>query len=138
MEKNINKAAFALVGYQFTKVALNLSELRPDANFDISIKPKGHYVHTSGSYYLCFLFTARVEKKKVVTVECNAEFRFNQPVAPSDIPDYFYSNSIAILFPYVRAFVSTVTLQANIRPIVIPTLNLIGLSAGLKNNTVNE
>lgn len=33
-----------------------------------------------------------------------------------DIPDYFYANSIAILFPYVRAFVSTVSLQANIPP----------------------
>ena len=33
---------------------------------------------------------------------------------PLDIPDYFYPNSLAIVFPYVRSFVSSVTLQANI------------------------
>lgn len=138
MEKNINKAAFALIGYKFTKVLLNLSALRPDSSFEISIKPSGRYNHATGDFSLCFVFEALVEKNRVIEVECNAEFKFNNPVSPVDIPDYFYSNSIAILFPYVRAFVSTVTLQANIKPILIPTLNLSGLSSELKINTTNE
>lgn len=138
MGKNINKAAFALTGYKFTKVLLNLSALRPDSSFEISIKPSGHYIHTTGDFSLCFVFEALVEKNRVIEVECNAVFKFNKPVSPSDIPDYFYSNSIAILFPYVRAFVSTVTLQANIKPVLIPTLNLSCLSSELKINTTNE
>lgn len=52
-----------------------------------------------------------------------------------DIPDFFYANSIAIIFPYIRAFVSTLTLQANIPPIVLPTLNLSQLRTILRDNT---
>lgn len=33
-------------------------------------------------------------------------------------------NAPAILFPYVRAYVSTMTAQAGIIPIVLPTINL--------------
>lgn len=54
---------------------------------------------------------------------------------PNEIPDYFYANSLAIIFPYIRAFVSTITLQSNMHPIVLPTVNLMGLSEKLKRNT---
>ena len=50
----------------------------------------------------------------------------------------FISNSIAILFPYVRAFVSTLTLQANIKPILLPTLNLSSLQDILRENTTTK
>lgn len=54
---------------------------------------------------------------------------------PNEIPNYFYANSLAIIFPYIRAFVSTITLQSNMHPIVLPTVNLMGLSEKLKRNT---
>ena len=53
----------------------------------------------------------------------------------ADIPEYFYPNSLAIVFPYVRAFVSTITLQANMQPVVLPTINLMGLTEELKEKT---
>lgn len=53
------------------------------------------------------------------------------------MPSYFYRNSIAIVFPYIRAFISTVTLQANIPPIILPTMNLTSLEIPLKQNTTN-
>lgn len=34
-------------------------------------------------------------------------------------------NAPAILFPYVRAYVSTLTAQAGIAPIIMPTVNLV-------------
>lgn len=42
---------------------------------------------------------------------------------------------MAILFPYIRAFVSTVTLQANVMPILLPTVNLSSLESRLRENT---
>ena len=54
-----------------------------------------------------------------------------------EIPGFFYPNSLAIIFPYVRAFVSTITLQANVHPVMLPTLNLIGLTEELRSNTRN-
>ncbi|CAM4366664.1 hypothetical protein AQBE111736_13510 [Aquirufa beregesia] len=44
---------------------------------------------------------------------------------------------MAILFPYLRAFISLVTLQINIPPLILPTLNLSSLEADLRKNTFN-
>lgn len=62
-------------------------------------------------------------------------FTFEDNISKNDIPDYFYPNSFAIIFPYIRAFVSTISLQANVQPVVLPTINLMGLTDSLKNKT---
>lgn len=39
-------------------------------------------------------------------------------------PEIFKRNAIAILYPYVRAIVSTYTANANITPVILPTINV--------------
>lgn len=39
-------------------------------------------------------------------------------------PEVFKANAIAILYPYVRAIVSTYTANANITPLVLPIINV--------------
>lgn len=39
-------------------------------------------------------------------------------------------NSVAILFPYLRALVTTITSNANVQPLILPPINIINL---LKN-----
>lgn len=39
-------------------------------------------------------------------------------------PETFKANAIAILYPYVRAIVSTYTANANITPLILPTINV--------------
>lgn len=41
-----------------------------------------------------------------------------------DSPDKFVRNAIAILYPYVRAIVSTYTSSANISPLILPAINV--------------
>ena len=36
----------------------------------------------------------------------------------------FKSNAVAILYPYARALVSTYTSNANIAPLILPTINV--------------
>lgn len=38
--------------------------------------------------------------------------------------DRFIPNGIAILFPYVRAIVSNYTANANVSPVILPTINI--------------
>lgn len=75
---------------------------------------------------------------RIIEVNCLASFLFKGVESIDDIPTYFYSNSIAIVFPYVRAFVSTLTLQANYSPIVLPTMNLSDLNSQLKEHVTVE
>lgn len=134
MGQDIKKAAFSLKGYCFDKVSMDLSRLKPDSIFDLDFRPEGVFYKNTGTFKLTFLFSAKVDDIEVVSVNCKADFMFESIKSLEDVPDYFYANSIAILFPYVRAFVSTVSLQANIAPIIIPTLNLSPLKDFLKEN----
>ena len=135
MSQDIKRAAFSLRGYRFDKVSLDLASLKQDSVFDLDFKPLGVFHQETGVFKLTFLFSAKIANVDVVSVNCQSEFMFEDVRRLEDIPDYFYANSIAILFPYVRAFVSTVSLQANIPPIIIPTLNLSPLKDYLKENT---
>lgn len=135
----MKQAEFSLNNYKFTHVELNLDYIKEKDNLALELNPRGIFFSEKGDYELFFDFTAsnivNDQKNIVVNVVCKALFHFNNTYSFSDIPEYFYANSIAIIFPYVRAFVSTVTLQANIAPIILPTLNLSALRDALKSNT---
>ena len=104
--------------------------------------PKGEYVQSEGLYNLDFIFKAwekgEEQSNPKILVNCVASFKFKENISLAEIPNFFYPNSIAILFPYVRAFVSTLTLQANIKPILLPTLNLSSLQDILRENTTTK
>ena len=136
MNQSIKSAAFSLKGYRFDKVQMDLSSLRPDSEYGLSIQPEGVYHPTTGVFDLHFLFVANIEGAPVISINCISQFAFNSIIPLSEIPEYFYANSIAIIFPYIRAFVSTVTLQSNVLPLIIPTLNLSSLQKQLADNTV--
>jgi preprotein translocase subunit SecB len=136
----MKKAVFSFKEYKFLKVEMDLFDLK-FSTIELDIEPKGVFNLASKKYKLEFVFKAFEEgndgenKKQIILVQCIADFEFNEISSFEEIPDYFYSNSIAIVFPYIRAFISTITLQANIPPIIIPTMNLTSLQEKLKSNT---
>ena len=132
---NIDSAAFRLISYHFTKASLDFN-IPENPNLNISFDPKGEYNPSTGEFIL--FFEVKETEKEVIVVDCIATFKFKDPISVSDIPEFFYPNSLAILFPYVRAFVSTISLQANVPPIVLPTINLTGLRSVLKQNTISK
>lgn len=134
----VPSASFSLIGYKFDQVSLDFAGLNQSSEFGIDIIPSGVFDEKEGVFYLTFEFMLLDFTQKpstIMRVLCNASFEFNGVHKLADIPEYFYVNSIAILFPYLRAFVSTVTLQANIAPFIIPTLNLGGLKEELVRKT---
>lgn len=130
----MEKAAFKLDGYRFTHVNLDMNNPTSD-ELEVSFKPVGLFKQEEGIFVLNFDTVVSDRSVKVMSVSCTAEFSFHEKITLSDIPDFFYPNSIAIIFPYVRAFIGTVSLQANIRPVMLPTLNLTGLMDELRRNT---
>jgi preprotein translocase subunit SecB len=132
----MNKAAFSLDNYFFKKILIDLS-LNKSEEFMIDFNPSGEFNEENSTFELFFTFKAKNknEKKPFIQIECVSQFKFAESVKIDEIPPYFYVNSIAIIFPYMRAFVSTVTLQSNIPPIVLPTMNLTDLAVPLKKNT---
>lgn len=132
----MQKAAFSLERYRFEKVFIDFSN-KTSNDLNIGFVPSGKFFKDKSLYELIFVFEAYTEtsEQPFVKIECIAEFQFEDNVDFDSIPTYFYRNSIAILFPYIRAFIGTVTLQANIPPIVLPTMNLSSLEIPLRENT---
>lgn len=135
------KAAFQLEKYLFNKIAINL-ENKGNDEMVVDFNPSGVYIQEKSQYNLKFTFKAFFEEQGIenpyVLIECTGFFKFEDVQDTDQIPSFFYRNAIAILFPYLRAFVSMVTLQANVAPVVLPTLNLSDLEQPLKDNTVTQ
>lgn len=132
----MEKAAFKLDNYHFTKASLDFN-IPNNAELNISFNPKGVFYKKDAHYDLVFDVTVECLETgtEVVKVSCEASFSFGKNISIEEIPNYFYPNSLAIVFPYVRAFVSTISLQANVQPVVLPTVNLMGLTEKLKEQT---
>ncbi|WP_417198101.1 protein-export chaperone SecB [Bizionia sp.] len=135
----MEKASFSIERYYFDKVLIDLQHYTSDKLF-VDFKPSGLFDSENSTYLLTFDFSALTSQEKdikpFVNIRCNGIFKFENVVSIDGIPSYFYRNSIAILFPYLRAYVSIITNQANTPPIVLPTMNLASLEKPLKENTI--
>ena len=134
MEKDrLKRAVFRLESYRFIDVTAHF-EIPDETELVI---PSGIFHPEDSRYEL--LFETHVKPKdsleSAIHVSCMANFRIDSCTSRDDIPEYFYSNSLAILFPYIRAFISTVFLQANVPPLVLPIINMKGLGDNLKSKT---
>lgn len=134
---NTKRASFSIERYYFDQVLIDM-DLRNGDGLFVDFQPSGVFNKKDKTYSLSFVFSAHSSEEAAepfVKIKCVGVFKFNDVSSFDDIPDFFYRNSIAILFPYMRAYVSMVTIQANIQPIMLPTLNLTSLEKPLRENT---
>lgn len=134
------KAAFSLEHYLFDQVYINLENYNTN-EYRIEFNPSGKFEKSTKVFTLNFGFSATCEGKidNFVNINCIGIFEFNDVVKSlEDMPPYFYRNAIAILFPFLRGFLSMVTIQANVPPILLPTMNLTSLEKPLLENTSEE
>jgi len=126
MEKAISS------GFQFTGFFIEESHFKIlsgsvknlDLNLEINIGPEGtHYVKDKR-----FSLTLNVDiKDHDGSFECQITSRgeFNMVGDDEIISDYFYVNAPAIMFPYIRAYISTLTnLSTAGHSITLPTLRI--------------
>jgi preprotein translocase subunit SecB len=104
---------------------------------EINFSPSGQYDPHTGIFKLAAGITCMLEKATVEVAKfaLEADFRFAEPIPFIEMPTYFYVNSLAIFFPYVRAFLSTMTLQANCGLMQIPVMNLSSLQSKLRERS---
>jgi preprotein translocase subunit SecB len=135
----MQQAAFSIVNYQFDKVSIDL-EKQVSSEIDLGFVTKGVYNNELKSFELVFtvLVKNNDEDDPFISIRCKGMFKINNINSFDEIPDFFYRNSIAILFPYVRAYLSLVTTQANIPGIILPTMNLSSLEGELRKNTIQN
>lgn len=107
-----------------------------DIDFDVSAN---YCISDDGEEMIVVLNTNIFEPKEGkaypfrMTVEIEGYFKSNFEDREKNIEQYV-KNAVAILFPYVRALVSTFTANANVTPLILPTVNVNRLlDKGKKN-----
>ena len=131
------KASFSLENFKVPAFTYNEGDEK-NAEVKIGFSPQGTFNVKSEEYHLTLKISVKSADEDEMLFELTsvAIFKFNNVSKLTDIPPYFYKNAIAIVFPYIRAFISTLTLQANTRLLKLGLLNLSKLEKPLIENTV--
>lgn len=61
---------------------------------------------------------------------------FVEDVDMADIDNYLYISAPAIVYPYIRAYINTLTALSGLPPVSLPLINTISFADLLKANTV--
>lgn len=136
----MQRASFNIINYQFRKFILNLDNLE-NQEFKIKFETSGVYVSENKTFELKFqaiIFNGDNQNTPIIDATCIGVFQFENIEHFEEIPEFFYRNSIAILFPYLRAYISIVTTQANLSGIILPTYNLSSLEEDLRKSTLSK
>ena len=119
-------AKFRFKGFSIQKSLIEIKgDLNPNNKIDVEFKQTSS-VNESESKYMHVLGVSIKDKegKLNIEVEANGFFEFDKELDEDARSKFFNVNAPAILFPYVRAYITTLTSLSGISPVILPTLNL--------------
>lgn len=121
------KAKFRFERYQITKSLIEISNSSNiDKDIEVEIK-KTNAEHTEENIFKLMFDVNIKDANKSLNIDINAEgfFEFDKELNDSEKSSFFNINAPAILFPYIRAYITTLTSLSGITPIILPTINLV-------------
>lgn len=120
---------FNLVHTELTKLnfekILSDNDASDDTGYNVSVKL---FIDTNNNKMFGVLFhlTFRHERDFSLDIGYLAWFESDKELQQKDIESELAQiNAPAIAFPYVRGFVSLLTLNAGVRPVILPTINFV-------------
>jgi len=126
MEQQQNKVAITFKGYKINNVIFIADEKADDSNREIEVQLGiDPCIINEKEFSVTFKLVVTDELNKL-SIEMSAIAFF--ATADSIVEDFKDSNFVrinapAIVFPYLRAYISNLTVGAGFSPIVLPTLN---------------
>ena len=60
----------------------------------------------------------------VIKIKAQGFFEFESELNPKEKDIFFRTSDPAILFPYVRAYITTLSSLSGVKPVILPTLNM--------------
>jgi len=119
-------ARFRFLGYKITDSLIHI-----DATQEVSKGCNVTFEKTAGvnevEHRMRLILVAKIDShNKALHIEVKAEgiFEFEQDITEEEQRIFFNTSAPAILFPYVRAYIGSLTALSGVAPVVLPTLNL--------------
>lgn len=133
----VKSATFQFTGFQIIESHIVRQEVeKKTSNLNLSFNPRG-VIDKENKIYKIYLGVHIEDSEKIFVAdfEIVGSFLFSDLIGIDNSNSVFYVNAPAILFPYVRAYISTITNLSGRDTITLPTLNLSSLGSILKENT---
>lgn len=118
------EAKFRLKSYVIDNASIKFDRNNIPKDLKVDIQ-RGGNVKENNEYH--YSVVATIEEPSCgfeLKATCSAIFEFDRELTNEERSGYFSLNAPAILFPYIRAYISTLTSLSGISPIVLPTINL--------------
>lgn len=129
-------AKFRLKDYKIVDASIHIS---PDGitgkNMSVEIKPQSYVSDKELNYKLQFdINISNSENQFSVFASIIGLFEFDSDLDPVAKDKFFKINAPSLLFPYVRAYISTLTSLSGMAPVILPTINMAEAMKNLEEN----
>lgn len=130
------KSAFKFEKYSILRSVIDRKSDETPKSLQIGFEPKGTHFKEDSRFELFLMVRIEDEGKSLlIEVDASATYLLEGEVSDKMLKTFFYLNAPAILFPYIRAYIATLTTLSGMAPINLPTLNLTQLASQLERNT---
>ncbi len=128
-----NPAPFGLADYAVVYLEFEAPQKEDIAGLSVSIEPLPSYDVEAGRFILDLdIVVSYKAEQTLLRLGMSFLFQFQAGLPLADIPPYFYQNSVAIVYPYIRATASSVVMLSNRQSLILPLLNLVEVGNRIK------
>lgn len=120
-------AKFRFKDYKIVDASIHISPDGITSNkMSIEMKPQSYVTDAELNYKLQLdINISNSENQFSVFVSIIGQFEFDSDLEPKAKENFFKINAPSILFPYVRAYISTLTSLSGMVPVILPTINIV-------------
>lgn len=128
----MSNSKFQFQGYNITRSLIERTAENPDLNVSIAFSPQG-VLNKANNQFKLNLSVKITDKKETYNIEIDvvAVYTFENIENSESL---LYINAPALVFPYIRAYISTLTTLSGLPTVMLPTMNLTEVGKELKNN----
>jgi len=132
------KSSLKLLDFIIAEFSITRSpEYEFNGEINISLNPNGVYIKPDSSYQLTIDLNVSDEQKNFnIDVKAIGFFEIKHGEEESTLTNYFYTNAPAIIFPYIRSYISAVSALSGLETVNLPIMNLSRFKDTLKTNTI--
>lgn len=124
MNKKVEKARFRFVEYLFQETSIKLTGEDIGDDVEFGIEPNGIFEEDNKMFILTLNVLVKDKKSSLeVKMTVTGKFEYETNDIQELVP-YLGFNAPAIMFPYIRAYITNITALGGMSPIILPTLNM--------------
>lgn len=134
-QKDIQEVSFKFLNFLVKESHIILNQ-QGEPKIQVNFYPKGYIFKSLRQFHLELALDIKEETNKFsIRIVAVAVFEFEENADLAKYKDgFFVLNAPAIMFPYIRAYISNLTAQSGLFTVTLPTFNLTTMGEALKNN----